>query len=85
MVYVLDHGASSSAEGRLSLLKSALISSLRSLVLQRRFQVIFWQVGINRRLHSAGRTRAGDGREHRGVSEDAGGGVQRRPDEGADR
>jgi hypothetical protein len=44
VVYVLDHGSSSSLEGRLNLLKSALINSLHSLGPERRFQVIFWNV-----------------------------------------
>jgi hypothetical protein len=44
IVYVLDHGYSSSADGRLTLIKTGLINSLHSLGPQRRFQVIFWDV-----------------------------------------
>lgn len=44
IVYLLDHGQASLAEGRLDLMKRALISSLRSLGPQKQFAVIFWQL-----------------------------------------
>jgi hypothetical protein len=47
VAYVLDHGSASAAEGRLDLLKVALINSLKSLGPERRFQVVFWAVDPN--------------------------------------
>jgi hypothetical protein len=44
VVFLIDRGASSAADNRLDLLKTALLNFLRNGPADRRFQVIFWQV-----------------------------------------
>ncbi len=48
VVYVLDRGAASQTEGRLDLVKQALLRSVRSLGPTRKFAVVFWYVEGNK-------------------------------------